>query len=174
MRNTKSFAGKAKSDSRNTKRVARNSPSNIRKAPSLAHNTKSLAGKANSDFRNTKRVAGNSPSNKPKAKSGMDGDFHLQRQVCCRSGFDRTLACSDQTASDSNFKTARYSGRKAAGGSNPKSAIDSDAITLVKNDGFWKWRISALSERARGGICNLAPMVSSIANVPLNTHSQTL
>ncbi|OAI21110.1 hypothetical protein [Methylomonas koyamae] len=45
--------------------------------------------------------------------------------------------------SDSDFKTARHSGRKAAAFSNPKLAIDSDTITPVVNDGFWKWRIDA-------------------------------
>ncbi|OHX34478.1 hypothetical protein BJL95_17630 [Methylomonas sp. LWB] len=99
-------------------------------------------------------------------KAGRTGIFiYGGKYVAVQASIGR-LHVPIKPTGDSDFKTARYSGRKAAGGSNPKSAIDSDAITLVKNDGFWEWRISALSERARGEICTPPPEVLAIANVP--------
>ncbi|WP_139306286.1 hypothetical protein [Methylomonas sp. LWB] len=46
------------------------------------------------------------------------------------------LHIPNKTTTDSDFKTARHSGRKAATDSNPKSAIDYQTIQPVVNDGF--------------------------------------
>ncbi|WGS87725.1 hypothetical protein [Methylomonas sp. UP202] len=45
--------------------------------------------------------------------------------------------------SNSDFKIARYSGRKAVAGFTQKLAIDSDTIAPVVTDGFCEWRIDA-------------------------------
>ncbi|WP_396643536.1 hypothetical protein [Methylomonas sp. 2B] len=54
-----------------------------------------------------------------------------------------------KTTTDSGFKTARHSGRKAATGSNPKLAIDYQTILPELNDGFCEWRIDANDPRQK-------------------------
>ncbi|WP_427501531.1 hypothetical protein ACQE3E_09110 [Methylomonas sp. MED-D] len=76
-------------------------------------------------------------------KAGRTGIFIYSGKYVAVQASIGLLHIPIKPAGDSDFKTARHSGRKAAAFSNPKLAIDSDTITPVVNDGFWKWRIDA-------------------------------
>jgi len=57
--------------------------------------------------------------------------------------FNHSAHDATTNAPYASFNTARHSGREAVAGSNPNSAIDSDAFTPAVNDGVWEWRIDA-------------------------------